>query len=278
MLYHLIVGDMAAEVLRKAIELEPSLEGEVVVLRDILHVGPLQTTEGQSFSDLRTEFWKGVSPDWKEEERVDDFDRLSAALIGLKNNLDAKVWFWMAPTPADVTAYHWLLKYMQPYQGRFLVVNINGLPFLDENGKVFYPKGFGEVIPKEVVKARKLNRVVSLAEFEVDQDEWIRLVDENGGIRIHEGGKKLKSQPIEFYDGKLFGHLGQQFQKASKVVNTAMSKSAIPTGDLFLGWRLKQMAQAGTILLQGDTEKTLRDFDVKLPGQVEAEAEAIAEA
>ncbi len=271
MLYHIIVGDFAGEVLRNAMELEASIKGEVIVLRDILHVGPLKNEEGQSFSDLRTEFWKSVVPDWKEEEKVDDFDRVSAALIGLKNDPEANVWFWMAPTPADVTAYHWLLKYMQPYQGRFLVVNINGLPFLDENGKVFYPKGFGEVIPKEMVKARKLNRVVSLAEFEVDQDEWIRLVDENGGIRVHEGGKKLKSQPIEFYDGKLFSYLSQQFQKASKVVNTALTKANIPTGDTFLGWRLKQMGLAGTILLQGDPEKTLKDFDVKLPGEVVAE-------
>jgi hypothetical protein len=35
---------------------------------------------------------------------------------------------------------------------------------------------------------------------------------------------------------------------------------------VYLGWRLRELAAAGQLELQGDTTKTLRDFEVKLPG------------
>jgi hypothetical protein len=50
------------------------------------------------------------------------------------------------------------------------------------------------------------------------------------------------------------------------VVSQALAKFNIPTGDMYLGWRLRKMAEAGKLQLQGDVTKTLKDFDVKLPG------------
>ena len=146
------------------------------------------------------------------------------------------------------------------------MVNIAGLPFLDENGKVFFPKSLGEIKPRELVKARKLARMVTPAELEVDGDEWKKLVEQNAGNRILEGGKRILSKPDEHYDNQLLGFCTHQFQKASKVINQALSKFTLPPGDLYLGWRLRKMADAGRLELQGDTAKGLKDFDVKLPG------------
>ena len=38
------------------------------------------------------------------------------------------------------------------------------------------------------------------------------------------------------------------------------------TGDLYLGWRLRKMVDIGRLQVQGETNKTLKDFEVKLPG------------
>jgi hypothetical protein len=183
----------------------------------------------------------------------------------MNKNTDAQAWLWMAPCTADVCAYHWVLTYLSKYIGRFYLLNIAGLPFLDENGKIHYPKNISEILPRELVKARKLARLVTPAEVEVDGEEWKKLVEENAAIRTHEGGKKLKSQAVTYYDNQLLTHCTQQYQKASRVVAQYMSKNNIPTGDLYLGWRLRKMAEEGRIQLQGDTNKTLKDFDVKLP-------------
>lgn len=238
-LIHLIVGDVTAEPLKEAVAQEEALQGEVVVLKDILHVGPLKT-EGMTFSEGRSAFWK---MDNNEEVKVDDLERLMEISSRLSNNDELQIWFWMAPTPADVTAYFWLLHFLKKHQGRFFVVNTNGLPFLDENGKLFYPESIGYIPVKEIVKARKLARVITPSEWETDSDEWTRLVEENAGLRIHQGGKKLAGEGIDHYDELLLSFINQQGQKANKVVNQVMSKHKVPTGDSFLHWRLRVMAE-----------------------------------
>lgn len=271
MIYHIVVGDVAATPLQEAAMSEPSMQGEVVVLKDILHVGPLKKEEGSSFSELRSRFWQKVVVNEKNPVEVDDMERLLEISNAMYKDETIQAWFWMAPAPADVTAYHWMLPYLSKHMGRFYLVNIANLPFLDENGKVFYPKSIGEILPKELVKARKLARQVTFAEVEVDGEEWRKLVDENAGIRTHNGGKKLASQSEEYYDSQLLSFCSHQYQKAHKIVNQAMNKYGIPTGDLYLGWRLRSMANNAQLQLQGDVNKTLRDFEVKLPGSTESE-------
>jgi hypothetical protein len=278
MIYHIVVGDMAAQPLDEAVKSEPSMQGEVVIMKDILHVGPLQKEEGQSFSDMRSAFWQQVVIHEKQTIEVKDLERLLEVTTALNNDDEAQVWFWMAPSPADVCAYHWMLQYMAKHSGRFSMLNIAGLPFLDENGKVYYPKSISSILPRELVKARRLARLVTPAEFEVDGEEWKKLVEENAPIRTHEGGKKLASRGEDHYDKQLLSFCSHQYQKASRIVHQALTKYFIPTGDLYLGWRLRKLAETGELQLQGDITKALRDFDVKLPGDTVADtAEPVQE-
>ena len=276
MIYHFVVGDMAAEPLKEAVLSEPSMQGEVVALKDILHVGPLQKEEGQTFSELRTAFWQNVVANEKNFVPVDDMERLLEISAAMFKDEEIKAWFWMAPAPADVSAYHWMLPYLSKHMGRFYLLNITGLPFLDEQGKIYYPKSISEILPKELVKARRLARLVTHAEVEVDTDEWRKLVEENAGIRVHEGGKRLTSKTEDHYDNQLLSFCSQQFQKASKIVRQALSKYQIPTGDVYLGWRLRKLAEEGKIVIQGDSTRALNEYDVRLPGEI-TEQEPAAE-
>jgi hypothetical protein len=262
-LIHLIVGDATAKPLIEAVALDEQLQGEVIVLKDILHVGPLKT-EGMTFSEGRTAFWNNVIPEKQHDILVDDLERLMEISSRLSNNEDLKIWFWMAPTPADVTAY-FLLHFLKKHQGRFSVVNINGLPFLDENGKLFYPESIGHIPVKEMIKARKLARVTTPSEWETDADEWPRLIEENAGLRILQGGKKLSGHAIDHYDILLLTFITAQNQKATKVVNQALSKHKLPTGDTFLHWRLRVMAELGEI--------EMNKGDVRLKGKNNADEE-----
>ncbi len=257
---------MAAQPLLEAVNMEPSMEGQVLALKDILHVGPIKKAQGQSFSQLRTEFWKEVVNDEKQEVVVNDLERLLEITTQLNNNPDDVVWLWMAPWPADVCAYYWMLNYMAKHLERFYVLNLGGLPFLNEEGKVYYPQNMSEILPKELVKARKLARLVTPAELEVDGEEWLNMTAENAGMRLLEGGKKLYTRDESFYDEKLLSFCSHQFQKGHRIVNQVISKLSVPTGDMYLGWRLRKLVQNETLLAEGDINKTLRDFSVKLPG------------
>lgn len=271
MIYHIIVGDHAAEPLNELIK-DHDAE-KLVVLKDILNVGPVQKIPGSSFSAMRTAFWQEALMNEKHNVQVDDMERLLEVSARLYKDENATAWFWMAPLPADVCAYYWVCQYLSKHPGRFNIVNIANLPFLDDVGKIYYPKSISEISAKELLKARKLARPVSATEAETDNEEWERITGENEGIRIHEGGKKIASRNEAYYDGDLLKACTETYQKATKIISLALSKNSIPTGDLFLGWRLKKLAEAGKVQLQGELNKTLRDFDVKLPDD-KAEATA----
>ncbi len=265
MIYHIVTGDMAAAPLKEAIAMDESMAGEVLVIKDVLNVGPLLKEDGQKFSELRNAFWQQVVNNEKAPAQVDDLERLLQTGNELSKNENDKVWIWVAPWPADICTYHWVLQYLGKYIGRLYIVNIAGLPFLDENGKVFFPKSLAEIQPKELVKARRLARRVTAAELEVDGDEWKKLVAANAGIRTLEGGKRLLSKNEDHYDNQLISFASQQYQKASRITGQALAKFNIPTGDTYLGWRLRKMVEAERLQLQGDITKSLKDFEVKLP-------------
>lgn len=273
-LIHFIVGDVAAQPLIEACSQHELLAGEVVVLKDILHVGPLKT-EGLTFSENRSAFWNEVSPESQQSIKVDDLERLMAISSRLTNGEDAQIWFWMAPAPADVMAYFWLLHFLKKHQSKFSVVNINGLPFLDENGKLFYPESIGHIPVKEIVKARKLARVTTPSEWETDADEWPRLLNENQGIRLHEGGKRMKSAPIGHYDQTLMQYVTAQAQKSNKIINQAIAKNKVPTGDSFLHWRLRKLSSQGLLdMSRGEVKLANEESTQKSDAENAAEAES----
>jgi len=272
MIYHFVVGDLAAQPLMEAVAAEEQLKGEVIVLKDILHVGPLKKEEGQSFSEMRSAYWQEIAPNEKHPIQVDDMERMLEVSAAMYRDESVQAWIWMAPWPADVCAYYWLLPYLTKHKGRFHIVNIAGLPFLDENGKVFYPKSISQILPKELVKARRLARQVTPSEMEVDTDEWKKLVEENAPLRTHEGGKKIVSREVSHYDAWLLSFCSLQFQKGSKIVRQILHKYMVPPGDTWLGWRLRQLAAEGRLVIQGDPGRALNEFDVKLPGEIETPA------
>lgn len=265
MIYHIVTGDLAAVPLKEAIASASEMAGELLVVKDVLSVGPIQKELGTKFSDLRSSFWHEVVLHEKNPIVVDDLERLLLAANELSKNQDLKIWIWVAPIPADVCTYLWALKFLAKYVGRVYVVNIAGLPFLDEQGKVVYPKSLAGLLPRELVKARKLARLITPSEIELDTEEWDKAVLQNGGVRTLEGSKRIVSHSEGYYDAQLLGCCTTLFQKASKIVGLALTKNNIPTGDLFLGWRLRMLATGGKLLLQGDPSKSLRDFEVRLP-------------
>lgn len=264
MTYHFVVGDLAAKPLMEALGMQEDVT--IIILKDILNVGPVAKEEGESFSAMRSAFWQKIVPNDKQEIVVDDMERLLSVSKALYEDETVRACFWMAPLPADVCAYYWLLPYLSKHAGRFMVINIAGLPFLNESGKLFFPKSIADLSAKEIVKATKLARPVTPSETEVDLYEWKQLQAANAAIRISAGGKKIQNKSEDHYDNNLLVHCNAHFQKANKVINLAIGKdAAIPTGDLYLAWRLKELAAAGRLMLQGEPGKSLKEFEVRLP-------------
>ncbi|OJV54294.1 MAG: hypothetical protein BGO31_13175 [Bacteroidetes bacterium 43-16] len=249
---HIVVGDHAAETLKTAFDSIEQSEA-IFVVKDVFNVGPLRS-EALPFSLLRAGFWQEVSG--TEQVEVNDLERLMELSTQLTNGEVEQVCFWMSGIPAELCTYFWLLHFLKKHSGKFYIINISGLPFIDDEGKLFYPEGIASLPLRQVLKAVKLARVVTPSEWETDIDEWKRIIHESEtGIRISTGAKQIVGKPIDFYDKNLLDLAGNNNQKVSKLIGNAIQKYKIFTGDTFLIWRLKQLAEAQKLTLSKDSVK-----------------------
>jgi hypothetical protein len=266
---HIVFNTADVAVLQQAIQLDETLQGDVWEIKDDYAVGLLQDIYTEEGIAARKEWWKQVlsGGDYDglvQKEIVNDNKTVAALTERLKNDDTEQVWIWAAQNKHDVSGYYWLLHYVKEFQGRIFILYLNNLPFINEKGQLFYPEWLQLIPPKEFVKAKKLARPVTLSEFEVDPDEWIRLCQENKGVRLLEGGKKLVQHDYDFYDAELKKFITGDWQKASKIIHHYLQKAKHTTGDMYLLWRLKLMIQEGDHFdIQGEIKK-MKDFEIKL--------------
>jgi len=266
---HIVFQQQDIEVLKKAIELDESLSGRVEIIRDDYAVGPIADIYEAEGYQQRREWWKGLlelSPYNTEQltEMVDDRLAVHNLKRELEENVKEEVWIWMGQNQHDVCGYYWLISQLQSFQGRVVILYLNNLPFINEKGNIFYPTSLHEIQPKEFLKAKKLNRKVTPSEFEVDPDEWKKLCSENDMVRMLEGGKKIAGKKEDFYDADILKGLTNEWQKGNKAMSGILGKMKIKTGDVFLLWRMKKMAEEDKLEIHGDTTKGWKDFEVRL--------------
>lgn len=273
---HIVFNESEVDLMKQVIELDETLAGEVVLIRDDFAVGPLENIDTEEGWQARVNWWKVLLQGSPYSEELagsfDDRETVKELKEKLTANPDDEMWIWMGQNQHDVTGYFWLMPQFRQYQGRVMVLYLNNLPFINEKGQIFYPSWLNEIQPKEFIKARKLARPVTLSEFEIDPDEWKRMVEENAMVRILEGGKKIAGKEESFYDNEILKNISGEWQKATRVLSNTLHRMKIKTGDLFIMWRMKHLIEQGKIEVTGDISKGWKDFDVKLTGAKQTEA------
>lgn len=269
---HIVFNTADVEVLNKAIEMDDAMQGTVVEIKDDYAVGPVSNVYIGEGMAARKAWWSEVlsGGDYQakaDDGSVNDYETIASLVGTLRRDPEEKVWIWAAQNKHDVSGYYWLLHYMKEFQGRVFILYLNNLPFINEKGNIFYPEWLHVIPPKEFIKAKKLARPITLSEFEVDPDEWIRLGNENKYVRILEGGKKLVQHDEDFYDNDLKKYITKDWQKANKVIAHFLSKNKHTTGDAYLLWRLKKLVTAGNFDVQGEV-KNMKDFEIKTKATV----------
>ena len=272
---HIVFNESEVTLMQKVIELDETLSGEVIQVRDDFAVGPLAGLDTEEGWTARVEWWKGQlqgSP-YKDDlaGSFDDRETVKAIKEKLDQDAEEQVWIWMGQNQHDVCGYYWLMPQLKDYQGRVMVLYMNNLPFINEKGQLFYPSWLHEIQPREFLKAKKLSRPITASEFEVDPDEWKKLADENAAVRILEGGKKIAGKDESFYDNEIVKNVTAEWHKATRVLSNTLNRMKIKTGDLFLMQRMKQLIAGGKIEVMGDMEKGWKEFDVRLAGAKQAE-------
>ncbi|HEX8461496.1 MAG TPA: DUF1835 domain-containing protein, partial [Segetibacter sp.] len=220
---HIVFEEANIEALRKSFELDSSLEGEIISIKDDYAVGPIENIFAPGGIEIRKNWWREVLQGGHyhanaEGENVDDNATVANLKSKLTENTAEVVWIWAAQNKHDVSGYYWLMSQLKDYQGRVFILYLNNLPFINEKGNIFYPTSLFQIQPKEFVKAKKLARPITLSEFEIDPDEWTKLCKENKGVRQLEGGKKLAQKAYGYYDSELINFVTKDWQKVNKLL------------------------------------------------------------
>lgn len=264
---HIVFEEANKQVLQEAIALDETMQGDIVEIKDDFAVGPIMDIYETEGYQARRDWWKLAlqhSPYESQLDIVDDKLTVHQLLQTLSEDAEVEVWIWMGQNAHDVCGYYWLMSQLKDFAGRIQVLYLNNLPFFNEKGNIFYPTHLHEIQPKEFTKAKKLARLITLSEFEVDPDEWKKTMNENATVRFLEGGKKIVAKDADFYDKHLLAHINTEPQKLTKILTNTLNKMPVTTGDVFLVWRIKEMIGAGKLAAQGDWEKGWKDILIQL--------------
>jgi hypothetical protein len=264
---HIVFNEADVDVLKKAIELDETLQGEVIQIKDDYAVGPIKDIYTNEGIEARKQWWREVLAGGDYEPKpdaveIDDMKTVVDLIVTLARNPEELVYIWAAQNKHDVSGYYWLMSQLKDFQGRLYILYLNNLPFINEKGLIFYPEWLSQIPPREFLKAKKLARPITLSEFEVDPDEWTRLQNEDKGVRILEGGKKLGQKDYDFYDEDLKKYITNDWQKASRIIHNFLNKNKQTTGDAYMLWRLKTLLAGGNYDVQGEP-KGMKEFEVK---------------
>src|SRR5690349_21010733 len=118
---HIVFNESEVELMQKVIEMDETLTGEVIQIKDDFAVGPLAGLDTEEGWNARLEWWKELMDGAPyKPELVGSFDdRETVKLIRQKldDHPDEIVWIWMAQNQHDVTGYYWLAPQWREYQG-----------------------------------------------------------------------------------------------------------------------------------------------------------------
>lgn len=253
-MFHIVFDSRGVELLNAAMDLDEALDGEIVHIRDDYSLGPIHDIFSDEGLAWRKKWWDEI----RDEEKISKLDETDSELLlkivqRMKEEEFDQIWIWMAPNVRDVSGYYWLVAQLKEFSGRIYLLSLNNLPFINDKGHVFYPVSLAEIPAREFVKAKRLARPVSPAEFETDPDEWLRLAMENKNLRLLEGGKKIVQQPDDYYDKSILHFVQPAFQKIHRTVQQFLLKSPEKLDETFLIWRLKNLVSSGMAEIQGET-------------------------
>lgn len=270
---HIVFQHADVAALKKSFDLDETLAGDIIEIKDDFAVGPITNMFLEEGIENRKQWWRevlaGSDIDGKVDTgEIDDKKTVSDLIERLHNAPEEIVWIWTAQNKHDVSGYYWLMSQLKDFQGRIFILYLNNLPFINEKGHLFYPTNIFEIPAKEFIKAKKLARQITPSEFEVDPDEWLKLCNENKGVRTLEGGKRLIQHDYDYYDSELLTFITADWQKVNRLFHSFFSKSKNTTGDMYLLWRLKLMIAEGKIDAQGEL-KGMKDFEVKLKENIQ---------
>src|SRR5215213_4406217 len=120
---HIVFQQADVNILKRAIDLDESLQGDVLEIKDEFAVGPIENIETEEGWTARENWWRELlaqSPYAHENlvGRFDDRKTVEELKRKLAENSEEVAWLWMGQNQHDVCGYYWLISQLKEFQGR----------------------------------------------------------------------------------------------------------------------------------------------------------------
>lgn len=197
------------------------------IFQDYLNEGALRSDIVVNFDQVRAEyFYKNYQLSDRQLAEVPTTEKdILQYSSKMSNGAEYDIVLWMGNNELDVIGYYFILHYLKKHAQKISIVNISGLPFINEQGKLFFPKRVSELDVKSLDKALLLKRPITPTEIELDSDEWKSLRDENAAARVLSGNKKVKSVTLEELHDTVLAHYvpSSRLPKNVSIINERMN-------------------------------------------------------
>ncbi|MFT3904521.1 MAG: DUF1835 domain-containing protein [Niabella sp.] len=135
---HVVFNENEVALMHKVMELDETLAGSVLQIKDDYAVGPIADIYETEGYQRRRAWWENLltgSPYTGQVDIVDDKMTVHNLTKQLDENPEEELWIWMGQNQHDVCGYYWLMPQLRAYQGRVMVLYMNNLPFINEKGQ-----------------------------------------------------------------------------------------------------------------------------------------------
>lgn len=237
---HIVIGASVGKYFQQFINQYEAFQGKLLVIEDDFSVGPLKD-EQLAFSALRSQFWNTLELQAKNHI-LNDLEAVVEVSTRLTNDEILSVCIWISPSAQDLSTYFFLLFFLKKHVGKLHIININGLPFLDNELKLFFPTSFLDINTKGILKATKLARLITYTEVELAHDEWLRIRNASCNLRVVNSLNKLIALSDEEVRQLLLSKLVNAPLKHSALMKV-LNPSSSPLKDLFFSYHLHHLLQ-----------------------------------
>lgn len=239
--HHIVVGQESATHIENVFKHYELQEHVVLPVIDDFSYGPLRSPE-VPFSVLRNDYWNSIKSGFSDTGLLQDLERILDLLRLVKEQADMHlVHIWIGGTSRDLLAYFFLLHYLKPIMGSVHIININGLPFLNDNLQLFYPQKLEDINFRGIQKALKLSRIITASEFEADADEWKYFQQHPLQVRILKTGKKIDLYDLDYFDQSIIEALKLHGIKKFAKILSHVKATSTSYDAMFVQWRMNNL-------------------------------------
>lgn len=258
---HVVFGYQAGATLAQSGILDLK-DSEIVVLLDMLNIGPLCDLYSQEGIEKREDYFLHI------------FDHSPYNDNGVKSDIEKikaiaehdKIYLWLGNAEYEIISTSRILHHLSKLEADIFLVDYSNIPVQLGHEVIIYPKSLSILAAEQVKTVAQYFKLLDSEALQKWSVTWEKLLSENSLLRVVDEHGEILHKDLSYFDPILTAHCKNIFQKAARVIGQTlgtMYEMNSFIGDSYLNYRLKQLVLDKKLDSKGEL-KEIRDYEVRL--------------